>query len=41
MAKTLKRWMATDVANVRRNPLHWLSQYSFVGGPSRPLYSVS
>ena len=39
MAKSLRDWIRTDVARVRKKPLGWLSQYYFFRDPTRPVYS--
>ena len=39
MAKTLKEWLAEDVAAVRDKPMRWLSEQYFFRDPARPLYS--
>ncbi|MEM8770092.1 MAG: phosphatidylserine decarboxylase [Pseudomonadota bacterium] len=39
MAKTLKDWVKTDVAKVKKKPLKWLSEEYFFRVPTRPLYS--
>jgi phosphatidylserine decarboxylase len=41
MAKTLKEWLDTDVAEVRGKPMRWLSEQYFFRDPARPLYSDS
>ena len=38
MAKTLREWVATDVAAVKGKPFDWLSQYYFFRDPIRPYY---
>jgi phosphatidylserine decarboxylase len=39
MAKSLKEWVETDVANVRDKPLKWISEEHFFRDPSRPMFS--
>lgn len=39
MAKSLKKWVATDVARVRNQPLQWLSEENFFRDPSRAAFS--
>jgi len=39
MAKKLEEWIASDVAEVRDQPLSWLSQYHFFRDPSRATFS--
>lgn len=39
MAKTLEEWVGTDVAQVRKKSLGWISQEYFFRDPSRPVFS--
>jgi phosphatidylserine decarboxylase len=39
VAKPLREWIDTDVAEVRDKPLSWLSQHFFFRDPIRPIYS--
>jgi phosphatidylserine decarboxylase len=39
MAKTLREWLHTDVAEVRRKPMRWLSEQFFFRDPNRSVYS--
>jgi phosphatidylserine decarboxylase len=39
MAKSLRKWIDTDVAEVRDKPLSWLSQHFFFRDPIRPIFS--
>lgn len=39
MAKRLRDWINTDVAEVRDKPLSWLSQHFFFRDPTRPIFS--
>lgn len=39
MAKTLREWLDTDVAEVRKRPMRWLSEEFFFRDPSRSIYS--
>jgi phosphatidylserine decarboxylase len=39
LAKRLRDWIDTDVAEVRDKPLSWLSQHFFFRDPTRPMFS--
>ncbi len=39
MAKPLREWLDTDVAEVRDKPMRWLSEQYFFRDPSRAIYS--
>jgi phosphatidylserine decarboxylase len=39
LAKRLRDWIDTDVAEVRDKPLSWLSQHFFFRDPTRPIFS--
>ena len=39
MAKPLREWLDTDVAEVRNKPVRWLSEQYFFRDPSRPIFS--
>ena len=39
MAKTLRKWLETDVGEVRKKPMRWLSEEFFFRDPSRSIYS--
>lgn len=39
MAKTLREWLQTDVAAVRKKPMRWLSEEFFFRDPNRSIYS--
>jgi phosphatidylserine decarboxylase len=39
VAKTLEEWVGTDVAQVRKKSLGWISQEYFFRDPSRPVFS--
>lgn len=39
MAKPLREWLDTDVANVRDKPMRWLSEQYFFRDPTRAIYS--
>ena len=39
MAKSLKEWVATDVARVKEQPLKWISEEHFFRDPCRPMFS--
>ena len=41
MAKSLREWIETDVAEVRDKPMKWLSEEYFFRDPNRPIYSDS
>ena len=41
MAKPLREWLDTDVAEVRDKPMRWLSEQYFFRDPSRAVYSDS
>ncbi len=41
MAKPLREWLDTDVAEVRNKPMRWLSEQYFFRDPSRAIYSDS
>jgi len=41
MAKRLKEWVDTDVAEVRDKPMRWLSENYFPRDPNRAVYSDS
>jgi phosphatidylserine decarboxylase len=41
MAKTLREWLETDVAEVRDRPMRWLSEQVFFRDPNRSVYSDS
>lgn len=41
MGKPLKDWLREDVAPVRGQPAHWLSESYFFRDPNRPVYSDS
>jgi len=39
MAKSLKDWVATDVAQVKEKSLKWISEEHFFRDPSRPMFA--
>src|SRR5918992_4071110 len=39
MAKSLKDWVATDVAHVKDKSLKWISEEHFFRDPSRPMFA--
>ena len=41
MAKSLREWLDTDVAEVRERHMRWLSEQFFFRDPNRPVYSDS